>query len=343
MALFNYATREINAKIVYYGIGLSGKTTNIQQVYQRLSTQGKGKLVTIPTYGDRTIFLDFFPVDVGEINGFKLRFHLYTVPGQVFYNSTRKLVLKGADGVVFVADSQRSALDSNIQSIKNLKQNLAEEGIDLDQFPFVIQYNKRDLPNIMGLEELNEQLNPNGVPVFEAAAVSGEGVIETLKAIGKVVVKNLRRSLSKREGNRSDEVSPVRPSGKEISEATVSAESRGSKTVGGIENKAIEEKISAPMKPSVSLSVDIKEDIPFSKGSKEEVSSISQKEETTQPQRIILNLVLEIELEESQGKWKPKKVRVKNLNEGESSMNPSTPSSSGEPKISPSIKSESLK
>ena len=344
MALFNYATREINAKIVFYGIGLSGKTTNIQQIYQRLSAQGKGKLVTIPTYGDRTIFLDFFPVDVGEINGFKLRFHLYTVPGQVFYNSTRKLVLKGADGVVFVADSQRKALDSNIQSIQNLKQNLAEEGIDLDQYPFVIQYNKRDLPDIMSLEELNEQINQNGVPVFEAAAVSGEGVVETLKAIGKVVVKDLRRSLSKREGNRSDEASPVRSSVKETSEATVSAEyTQGSKTVGGIENKTIKAKISAPMKPSVSLSVDIKKEIPFSKGSKEEVSSIPQKQETTQPQRIILNLVLEIELEESQGKWKPKNVRVKNLVEGKSSRNPSTSPSSGEPKISRSIKSESLK
>jgi signal recognition particle receptor subunit beta len=199
MALFNYATREINAKIVYYGIGLGGKTTNIQQIYQRLSAQGKGKLVTIPTYGDRTVFLDFFPVDVGEINGFKLRFHLYTVPGQVFYNTTRKLVLKGADGVVFVADSQREALDSNLQSLKNLRENLMEEGIDLDQFPFVIQYNKRDLSNVFSIEELNGILNRNGVPIFEAAAVKGEGVIETLKAIGKVVVKDLKRSLTKRE------------------------------------------------------------------------------------------------------------------------------------------------
>jgi signal recognition particle receptor subunit beta len=258
-------------------------------------------------------------VDVGEINGFKLRFHLYTVPGQVFYNSTRRLVLKGADGVVFVADSQREALDSNIQSIKNLKQNLSEEGINLDQFPFVIQYNKRDLPEVLSLEELNEQLNERGVPVFEAAAVSGEGVVETLKAIGKVVVKDLRRSLSKREGIRTGEVSPVGSPSKESSEATVSAGfSRGSKPRGGVENPSVEEKVSATTQSSVSVSVDIKKEVPSFEGDKEKISEMSQKEEGANPQRIIFNLSLEIELEEKQGEWKPKNVVVKNLDKGES-------------------------
>ncbi len=197
MALINYTTREINAKIVYYGPGLSGKTTNIQYIYEKITPEHKGKLVSLPTYKDRTLFFDFFPVEVGTIRGFKINFHLYTVPGQVFYNATRKLVLKGADGVVFVADSQKVMMEGNIQSLENLGGNLADHGVDLYNFPFVIQYNKRDLPEISTIEELNEKLNPKNVSYFEASAVKGNGVLETLTAISKLVLEELKRSPEK--------------------------------------------------------------------------------------------------------------------------------------------------
>src|SRR3972149_1047749 len=175
MALFNYTSREINAKIVYYGPGLSGKTTNIKHVYEKIMPEKKGKLITLPTYGDRTLFFDFFPLDAGEIKGYKIRFHLYTVPGQVFYNTTRKLVLKGADGVVFVADSQAGMMEQNIESLENLKENLKGHGIYWEPTPFVIQYNKRDLPGVLPVEELTKRLNANGVPRFETTATSGQG------------------------------------------------------------------------------------------------------------------------------------------------------------------------
>ncbi|HEX9758337.1 MAG TPA: GTPase domain-containing protein [Nitrospiria bacterium] len=197
MALVNYATHEINVKIVYYGVGLCGKTTNLQKVYQRIPGESKGKLAIVPTQGDRTIFLDFFPFEVGEIKGFKVRFHIFTVPGQVFYNTTRKLVLRGADGVVFVADSQIEAFDSNRLSFHNLKENLLEEGKKLDRFPLVIQYNKRDLPNISTIDVLNRLLNEYNVPFFEAVASQGRGVVETLRSIGKAVIKEVRPMVQK--------------------------------------------------------------------------------------------------------------------------------------------------
>ncbi len=195
MALFNYNSKEINAKIVYYGPALSGKTTNIKSIFEKINPDKKGKLITLPTQGDRTLFFDFFPLEAGEIRGFKMRFHLYTVPGQVYYNATRKLVLKGADGVVFVADSQEEALDTNLESIGNLRKNLAEQGINIDDFPFVIQYNKKDLPNVIPVDVLNRKLNPGGVPFFTASAASGEGVLETLTAVSKFVLADLKEMI----------------------------------------------------------------------------------------------------------------------------------------------------
>ena len=191
MVLINYAIREISTKIVYYGPGLSGKTTNIQYIHSRIQPDNRGKLVSLATETDRTLFFDFFPIEFGTIGGFKVRFHFYTVPGQVFYNSTRKLVLKGADGVVFGADSQKDMVESNIDSLQNLKDNLSESGIDLDNFPFVIQYNKRDLEEISLIEEMQKELNPNNVPYHEACALTGDGVMETMKVISKIVLKKI--------------------------------------------------------------------------------------------------------------------------------------------------------
>ena len=193
MALVNYATREINAKIVYYGPGLSGKTTNIQYIFKKVQPKNKGKLISLSTQGDRTLFFDFLPVELGSIKGFKTRFHLYTVPGQVFYNSTRKMVLKGADGVVFVADSQAMMREENIQSLDNLKANLAEMGLDIRKFPVVIQYNKRDIPDCAPIEEMNGYLNRLGLPHFEASALSGDGVLKTLTSMVKVVLQDLNQ------------------------------------------------------------------------------------------------------------------------------------------------------
>jgi signal recognition particle receptor subunit beta len=191
MSMINYASREINCKIVYYGPGLCGKTTNLEYVYEKVSPNTRGKLISLATETERTLFFDFLPVDLGAIRGFKTRFHLYTVPGQVYYNASRKLILKGVDGVVFVGDSQVERLDANIESMHNLYENLAEYGLDLREIPFVVQYNKRDLPNISSLEELQRELNPGGVPHFEAVAVRGIGVFDTLKAVSKLVIKSL--------------------------------------------------------------------------------------------------------------------------------------------------------
>jgi signal recognition particle receptor subunit beta len=191
MSMINYASREINCKIVYYGPGLCGKTTNLEYVYEKVAPNTRGKLISLATETERTLFFDFLPVDLGAIRGFKTRFHLYTVPGQVYYNASRKLILKGVDGVVFVGDSQVERLDANIESMHNLYENLAEYGLDLREIPFVIQYNKRDLPNISSLDELQRELNPNGVPYFEAVAVRGIGVFDTLKAVSKLVIKSL--------------------------------------------------------------------------------------------------------------------------------------------------------
>ena len=193
MSFINYASREINCKIVYYGPGLCGKTTNLQFVYQKTAPDAKGKMISLATETERTLFFDFLPLSLGEIRGFKTRFHLYTVPGQVFYDASRKLILKGVDGVVFVADSQEERIDANIESLENLRINLKEQGYDLDKLPYIIQYNKRDLPGAMSVEELRRELNTTNIPEFEACATTGEGVFETLKAVAKLILIDLKK------------------------------------------------------------------------------------------------------------------------------------------------------
>lgn len=193
MSFINYASREINCKIVYYGPGLCGKTTNLQYIYQKTAPDAKGKMISLATETERTLFFDFLPLALGEIRGFKTRFHLYTVPGQVFYDASRKLILKGVDGVVFVADSQEERTDANIESLDNLRDNLMEQGYDLDKLPYVVQYNKRDLDNILSIEELRRDVNPTKVPEFEACATTGEGVFDTLKAVAKLILIDLKK------------------------------------------------------------------------------------------------------------------------------------------------------
>ncbi len=193
MSFINYASREINCKIVYYGPGLCGKTTNLQFVYQKTAPDSRGKMISLATETERTLFFDFLPLALGEIRGFTARFHLYTVPGQVFYDASRKLILKGVDGVVFVADSQEEREDANIESLDNLRFNLKEQGYDLDALPYVVQYNKRDLPNVMPVEQMRRELNPTNVPDFEACATTGEGVFETLKAVAKLILIDLKK------------------------------------------------------------------------------------------------------------------------------------------------------
>lgn len=195
MSFVNYHTKEINCKIVYYGPGLGGKTTNIQHVYQRTSSQSKGQMVTLNTENERTLFFDFLPLDLGSIRGFKTRFHLYTVPGQVFYEASRKLILRGVDGIVFVADSQVERMESNIESLEGLKRNLTDQGHDISKIPLVMQWNKRDLPNIASGHDMQKKLNTLDVPSFEAVAVKGEGVFETLKMISKLVLLNIKGGL----------------------------------------------------------------------------------------------------------------------------------------------------
>jgi hypothetical protein len=194
MSFINYMAREINCKVVYYGPGLCGKTTNLQFIYERTNPDAKGKMISLATETERTLFFDFLPLSLGEIRGFKTRFHLYTVPGQVFYDASRKLILKGVDGVIFVADSQLERMEANLESVENLRTNLAEQGYDLDRVPYVIQYNKRDLPNAVELDELRTALNPTGVPDFEAQARTGEGVFDTLKAVSKLVLTELKKT-----------------------------------------------------------------------------------------------------------------------------------------------------
>jgi signal recognition particle receptor subunit beta len=191
MVLFNYATKEITAKIVYYGPGLCGKTTNLQFVYDSLPSNNKSKMLSLATKTDRTLFFDFLPLDLGKIRGMRTKLQLYTVPGQVYYNSTRQLVLKGADGIVFVADSQDFALDANLESLQNLEDNLKRQGIRLREMPLVIQYNKRDLPNAMAVSEMNAEINKLNAPSFGSVATSGLGVEETLKGITQLVLAHL--------------------------------------------------------------------------------------------------------------------------------------------------------
>lgn len=196
MVFFNYTTMQMTAKIVYYGPGLCGKTTNLQAIHQKTAPQSRGEMVSLETETDRTLFFDLLPLDVGVIGGMKVRLQLYTVPGQVFYNATRKLVLKGVDGIVFVADSQAAALDTNLESLSNLGLNLTELGLGHDQVPIVFQYNKRDLRNILPVEQLTEALNAGGAPYFEAAALHGIGVFETLKTISRLAISSVRKKLS---------------------------------------------------------------------------------------------------------------------------------------------------
>jgi hypothetical protein len=183
----------VNCKVVFYGPGMSGKTTNLEKVYENAPDQHKGELTSIATEGDRTLFFDFLPLDLGTVAGMNTKFQLYTVPGQVYYNSTRKLVLQGADGVIFVADSQRKKMDENIESLENLMENLTEYNINPDDIPIILQYNKRDLPDVLSVDELNKALNPKGWPTFEAVAVTGEGVFPTLKALSSLVLENLNK------------------------------------------------------------------------------------------------------------------------------------------------------
>ena len=193
MTFINYAAREINCKIVFYGPGLGGKTTNLQYIYDRTNANSKGKLISLATETDRTLFFDFLPLDLGTVRGFRTRFHLYTVPGQVFYDASRKLILKGVDGVVFVADSQRARAESNVESLQNLDKNLKEQGYDLAVVPYVLQFNKRDLPTALPADEIYRQLNFKGEPTFEAVAMNGTGVFDTLKAVAKLVLTELKK------------------------------------------------------------------------------------------------------------------------------------------------------
>jgi len=193
MTFINYAAKEINCKIVYYGPGLGGKTTNLQYIYNKTAPDRKGKMISLATEADRTLFFDFLPLDLGSIRGFTTRFHLYTVPGQVFYDASRRLILKGVDGVIFVADSQRERMEANIESIRNLEGNLKDHGFDLVNVPFALQFNKRDLSNAMPIEEMYRMLNYKREPTFEAIAPQGVGVFDTLKAVAKQILVELRQ------------------------------------------------------------------------------------------------------------------------------------------------------
>jgi hypothetical protein len=197
MATINYGYREINCKIVYYGPGMSGKTTNLETIHKKVPATNRGKLTSLATKTDRTLFFDLLPLDLGTIKGFKVKFQLYTVPGQVYYNATRKLVLRGADGVVFVADSQKDRLDENVESLENLRENLREHGMDLNAMSFVLGWNKRDLPDVMAVDELNAKMNPTGVPNFEMEALTGRGVFEALRAVSRLVLEKLEKESSR--------------------------------------------------------------------------------------------------------------------------------------------------
>ncbi|MGC2209765.1 MAG: ADP-ribosylation factor-like protein [Candidatus Korobacteraceae bacterium] len=194
MSFINFAAREINCKIVYYGPGLGGKTTNLQQIFDKTGEQQKGKMISLATETDRTLFFDFLPLDLGTIRGFKTRFHLYTVPGQVFYDASRKLILRGVDGVVFVADSQAERADANVEALDNLVDNLVEHGYDFATIPYVLQFNKRDLPNVLSLDEMKKQLCRRQEHTFESVAFQGKGVFETLKEIARQVLVELKKS-----------------------------------------------------------------------------------------------------------------------------------------------------
>jgi len=223
MVLFNHATRELTAKIVYYGPGLCGKTTNLMVIFDKLDPKNRGKMLSLATKTDRTLFFDLLPVDVGKVGAFNLKIQLYTVPGQVFYNETRKLVLKGADAVVFVADSQGSMTESNRESFANLLDNLEQNQVDVNEIPIVIQFNKRDLPNVLPVEELQEKLGFEGYPFMEAAAVKGDGVMETFKLVSKITAKHLIGKLGGKSGKEPKPVEALKPLKKKPSEAAKAA------------------------------------------------------------------------------------------------------------------------
>jgi len=193
VSFINFPAREINCKLVYYGPGLGGKTANLQWIYDKSGTNQKGKMVSLATETDRTLFFDFLPLDLGTVRGFKTRFHLYTVPGQVFYEASRKLILKGADGVVFVADSQEERMDANLETLENLQDNLKDHGLNFASIPYALQLNKRDLPNVLPVEELKKNLQVKGEPVLEGVAIAGTGVFETLKEVAKLVLAELKK------------------------------------------------------------------------------------------------------------------------------------------------------
>jgi len=211
VVVVSYSGKEINAKLVYYGTGLSGKTTNLEAIYEAVPETSRGKMVSMKTQSDRTLFFDLLPLDLGEVMGFKTRFLLYTVPGQVFYNATRKLVLKGADAIVFVADSERGKMDENKESLSNLRANLAEYKVNLDDLPWVLQYNKRDLPDVYTPEELNRELNPQNVPWVEAVATKGTGVLETFRMVSQMLLERVTKDLKRSPGAASSREVP-RPS-----------------------------------------------------------------------------------------------------------------------------------
>ncbi len=229
MVLFNYSTKELTAKVVYYGPGLCGKTTNLQWIHEKLPIKNKGKMLSLATEADRTLFFDFLPIELGSIRGMKTRIQLYTVPGQVFYNATRRMVLKGADCVVFVADSQEPMLDANLDAVQNLRENLEANEIDAEEIPTVLQYNKRDLPNALPIEILNEKLNPKGLPYFEAVAMKGIGVEETLKGATTLVFRALATKYGGAEGSAATTTAPPRPAPPSAVSApsAASASSRG--------------------------------------------------------------------------------------------------------------------
>jgi hypothetical protein len=279
MVFFNYATMQMAAKIVYYGPGLCGKTTNLHHIYGRTAPGSRGEMVSLETETDRTLFFDLLPLDVGVIGGFKTRVQLYTVPGQVFYNTTRKLVLKGVDGIVFVADSQRAMKEANIESLQNLRSNLAEIGVKLEDLPLVLQYNKRDLANILGLEELEETLNSSrSYESYEACAVLGQGVFETLKAISRLTLRSLKKRMlgEERPGARPTMVATVAPERATVPPAE--AESPAIPEILQELSSVTAEKSAAPAPPPAPaeeelISLDVEPDLPAPSSAPRETTS----------------------------------------------------------------------
>jgi hypothetical protein len=248
MVLFNYSTRELTAKVVYYGPGLCGKTTNLQYIFENLPSGVKGKMLSLATKTDRTLFFDFLPIDLGEIRGMKTRIQLYTVPGQVFYNETRRLVLKGADGVVFVADSQKQMLEANLDSFRNLEENLKAHGMKFSELPLVIQFNKRDLPSVASVEDLNTALNPYNAPFYESIASTGIGVQDSLKAITKLVLLHLTRKYDVRRPQAA-EASAAAPRAAASHSSRPAAASRAAAAVssGGLQTSVAASDSSGPI------------------------------------------------------------------------------------------------